>query len=184
MKTIIFFILVIATTVSFASEQLVIGKSKDGNYLMYLPDTIDSRVSQPELLEAIKDLPKSSTLTIMLSGYGGSVAHGLQLMHALASTKAHVKIIVTSPAYSMHAIIACVSNDMTIQPQGLLMFHDYSITVEGKGNEILKNLQALNETLRGVMIATCVRHKVLTVEQVDQIFEGKDVYITSQGVMK
>lgn len=118
---------------------------------------------------------------IHMANFGGSVWTGALLFNAIKLSKAKVITIVEAPSFSMGALLACAGDEIQFQPFSLLMFHTYSASVHGKGNEIKEQVLAFDR-LTANMMQECVRFGILSKQDILNIQNGQDKYVFPQDI--
>lgn len=148
-----------------------------------LPPTLEDNYQIQQLIVGIREMKAEDSLNLYSSGFGGSVMVELKLGNAIEDTKGQVKLIYDGPAYSAHAMLACFAKDIEMRDGSFLMFHNYRISTQlESGEKVEKQLKALNSLTREVFEKKCQSKGLLTSEEIDAIFQGEEIYLTSDQV--
>ena len=150
---------------------------KDNIYHVYLSSSIDEMVYYVDLIKGLKALNKQDKVIIHMANYGGLVHSGVQIINAMKASNALITVEVEGPSYSMGAVITCAGDEIKLHPYTYLMFHHYSGTFSGKGADSRHQIEALDELVRNILVKECIAKGILTLDQVDDIMNGVDVYI-------
>ena|SRR3990167_1232156 len=128
------------------------------------------------LLQGLSIARAQDTVVIRVANFGGSLWVGAILFNSIQSSKAYVIMDVVAPSFSMGAMLACAGKEIRLHPYSMLMYHSGSTQQEGKVSEIQASLNA-SERLVRKMFAQCLRFGILTQEQINEILNGKDIYV-------
>lgn len=147
-------------------------------YRVYLSDSIGKPNSYVGLLDELRGASSTDTIIVYLNGYGGSVNGGLRLTTALNNSAATVVTHVDGNVYSMHAMLTCIGDKKRIASGTHLMFHSYSSGFSGKGSDVTKFYKASDDQFKKYLEDYC--KPILTDEDIANILDGKDVYISAE----
>lgn len=123
----------------------------------------------------MKCLDEDDTLITNINCCGGRIDMGQFLYNALKKCKAHKIMRVTAPSYSMAAVLALAGDDLVLEKHSWLMFHNYSGSSYGKGNEQERHVEAYGKYIRGFFADICT--PFLTKKEMERVFAGEDLYI-------
>lgn len=172
--------------ISFANDFVTLNKDLEGKpntYDVFLGQEIGPAAAYQEIAQVVTSMRPDIALEVYLYGYGGDVFGGQVLMNAFNETPASVHMIVTQPVFSMHAVLACASHKLTMKPGTFLMFHDASASFSGKLSETEAFIKALRE-LDTRLLKICITRGILTDQEVKEIKQGRDVYLSKEVVDK
>lgn len=132
-------------------------------------------------VDRVRKAEKGTTVHIYLSSHGGSVAHMLQIITAIQTSKADVIIHVDGFAFSAAAIITFAGNDVVIPDDALVMFHVARYNTP-KGTVLLP----LNHPVQQHLIKMMDKYAghVLTDLDVRRVLNGEDVFISGKEIKR
>ncbi len=140
-----------------------------------LYDDIDSFDTYSDFFEEMALLTDKDTVTIRINSGGGRIDVGHMIVQTIKDTKAHVICVVTHASYSMASIIALAGDELIMKPHSLLMFHNYSTGMGGKGGELIQGALASDEYIRSIMNDVCT--PFLSRDEMRQIAQDRDIYV-------
>ena len=142
---------------------------------IYLSSDVSYQHHYHRLMNFLRARSKDDLINLYVNNHGGSVHTGLQLIHAIRDSKAHIKAIVDGAVYSMAPIIVLACKDIELRPHAMLMFHDYKAMVFGSGQEILKITEATRKLTTAMLMDAC--HPFLSKAEIKSIASGEDIYV-------
>lgn len=161
-------------------------------YEIRLENEIYSSFYYQDVQAVLQDADKGDIVLFHLHGFGGRVDTVQDLINNIHNTKAYVIMSVEAPVYSGHAYLAVNGNKLIMEKYSYLMFHYSDIlnidcnkdTGTDRGQlksyhcQIHKNTEMYEDT------AMILDMPVLTKQEKNDIFQGKDVYITADEYYK
>ena len=145
---------------------------------------LDGAIKQPEyytpLLEAIYHAEPDDTVVLRIDSYGGSVDGALAIIDALENTAAEVHCYVSGMCASAATIIALSCPNISVSPRSRWMVHHASMGSAGKLGEIISHMQFVDQHIRSIM-KECYEG-FLTPKEIEEVFIGKDIYMTAEEV--
>lgn len=150
------------------------------NYEVYLSDALDEPILYVELITALRQAGPDDTFHIYLNTPGGRMDTGLQLINAMKESAARIVTILDPHAYSMGALLFLCGDELIVPEHGMLMFHNYSSGLIGKGNEQLAEVQAASKSYERVMSRLCL--PFLTKDEIQRILNGQDLWLDSEDI--
>lgn len=163
------------------SFKLFVGNMPGKKYEVYLKGTFEGPETYHKLYHLLEHASRHDEFTFYLNSYGGRLDAGIQFINKLRATKAHTRCIVESSSYSMGAIFPFACKETELREYVTLMFHNFS-TGSGrtKGNEIMLSVGATSAMFKKLLSEVC--GKVLTKDEIINIVEGKDLYLTREEI--
>lgn len=149
---------------------------------VYLGTSVLSSDKYYKLFNILASASSNDEFNIHLNNYGGYVSGGVQLLNALRSTPAKVKMVVAGPVYSMASLLALCVEDVEVHDHTFFMFHDYSGGEFGKGAEMVRSVLNYKEYFKEVL--RDVGRGFLTDQEMEDIYHGIDLYITADDARK
>lgn len=151
-------------------------------YHVYLSDEIDDPIEYVDLLATLRRAEAHDLFYLYLNTPGGRLDTGLQLINAMHSSAARVVTILDPQAYSMGALLFLSGKELIVPDNSMLMFHNYSSGLRGKGNEQLAEVQAASRSFEKVMKKVC--QPFLSADEIRNICNGQDLWLDSDDILK
>ena len=174
-------------TMGLFDEVLGGGSDKDNfaapsgfTYDYYLSGTIESPEHYIDWFHQIRNATASDTVVLHINSAGGSLATALQFFRILGETQASVVASIEGEAMSAATIIMMQADAYLISPHSMFMFHNYSGGTVGKGGEMMDQLEF--ERLWSTNLLHDVYKDFLTLDEVDSMLDGKDLWLTTNEV--
>ncbi len=142
---------------------------------IYLSESVESNHGYAKLCHFLRSTDPGDHTIIYLSNHGGSCASGYQLINAVRQSPGQVHMMVDAPCYSMGALLAVAGDSLQMNPNTLLMFHNYSGGSGGKGREMLDLALQHDVWLQGAVKNTA--YPFLSKKELTDIAADKDVYV-------
>jgi hypothetical protein len=120
---------------------------------------------------------RANTIVLEWEGYGGNVQMGIDFVNAVIDARNQGKFIVFDVqgfAASMHAYSVCYGNAVRMESSALLMFH-----LRAQGKTVDHSQSSKNQA--AIFAQGCVNKGILTTYDVQQIQDGKEVYVDYLG---
>ena len=143
----------------------------------YLSGPIEEPEKYIDMIHRIKIAPEGSQIFIYLNTPGGNLSTGVQIVSAMKSTQASVMVIAEAEVYSLGTIILLSADEIMINDHCLLMFHNMSGSIGGKGNE--QKLQIDATTKWFSQMAHDIYSGFLTASELKRLGNGEDFWFDS-----
>jgi ATP-dependent protease ClpP protease subunit len=147
---------------------------------------LTGEVGEPELyidmVHAIRMAGSEEAVVIHLNTNGGNLATGVQLVNAIEASQAHVICIVEGECHSLGTLIFLAADEFMVHDHCMMMFHNFSGGVFGKGHEQMSQLQATQEWFS--TLARKLYIPFMTEEEFQKILDGQDMWIQSDEIRK
>lgn len=157
-------------------------KANSHHITIFLSSIITDPINYAEALHRIHSATENDVVYIHLNCRGGNLETGIQFINAMKSTAAHVITILDSVAYSLGTLIFLSGDELRVHENCMMMFHNYSSGLWGKGNEMTSEIEALNKWFNKVMKKIAI--PFLTESEVAEVLEGKDLWMDSDEIRK
>ena len=108
-------------------------------------------ISAGFFLEQFAYLDDGKPILIRISSPGGSIADGLDIIKAIQAAKSPVTCLVDNYAASMAALIAAQCPKLVMHKYGLLMFHEYSTSIEGSRKQLKSRMDLIESLWEAIM---------------------------------
>ncbi len=155
-------------------------EAKERHITFYISDNIGDPIDYTDMCYSISMAGPNDVIYLHLNTSGGRVDTGVQIINAIRSTEAHVITIVEAQAHSMGALLFLAGDELVIHDNCLVMFHNYSGGLVGKGNEQLAEIKSTSEWYKKLMKDIC--QPFLKESEISDILEGKDIWMDSDEI--
>ena len=149
---------------------------------IFLSGPIGDPIDYVEMIYKIKQATENDIIYIHLNTNGGNLETGVQILNAIHATSAHVITSLESTAYSLGTLLFLSGNEVQLHENSLMMFHSFSAVMIGKGHEMTSELETLNKWYNKMMKKICV--PFLSIEEVEQIINGKDIWMETDEIKR
>ena len=148
----------------------------------YLSEPIGDPAAYVEMIHRIRSGLPHEVIHIHLNTPGGRLDTGVQIVNAMRLSEAHIVCSLESQAHSLGTLIFLAADEFLVHDNCMMMFHNYSGGIWGKGNEqeaqVVATIKWFSE------IARDVYQPFLTEEEVDSILKGEDLWVHSTDIRK
>lgn len=153
------------------------------HYRLFIDNLIQEGSEIHDLLNVLHDSCDLDTLELRINSAGGYVKHGQQFINVIKDKFKDRSIsILEAEASSMAALMFMATDRRVIYPHSILMIHEVSMYMSGKASESLKQIMITMQTMKAYM------HEIfggmLTVEEVDDVFDGKDFWFNAEDMCR
>lgn len=148
----------------------------------YLCGEIQEPQYYTELFYTLRTAAETDLIYLHINSPGGDFDTGLQIINNMLASEARVVTVLEARAYSMAAFIFLSGDEIVVHDNCQLMFHIYSGSFAGKGNEQLAEVMALGSWFEKVMTRIC--SPFLTTTEINRILKGSDVWMDSDEIRK
>jgi ATP-dependent protease ClpP protease subunit len=151
-------------------------------YEFYLSGEICEPQEYIEWFDTIRNATSADTVRIYINSGGGDLYTTLQFLRVMGETEATIVTSVEGACMSAATMIFLHGHQQEVTPHSLFMFHNYSAGVFGKGGEMYDQLQFERRWSENFMRE--VYADFLTHEEIDSMLHNKDIWMTSDEVVK
>ncbi len=135
-----------------------------------------------ELFYTLRTAGETDLIYLHLNSSGGDFNTGLQIINNILASEARVVTILEARAFSMAALIFLCGDKIVVHDNCQLMFHIYSGSFAGKGNEQQAEIIAVSNWFEKVMERICM--PFLTESEIGKILKGSDVWMDSDEIRR
>jgi ATP-dependent Clp protease protease subunit len=125
---------------------------------------------------------ETDIIYLHLNSPGGDFDTGLQIINNMLASSARVVTVLEARAYSMAAFIFLAGEERVVHDNCQLMFHIYSGSFAGKGNEQQAQVAALSAWFEKVMARLC--SPFLSPAEIQKILKGSDIWMDSDEIRR
>ncbi len=135
-----------------------------------------------ELFYTLRTAGDTDLVYLHLNSSGGDFNTGLQIINNILASEARVVTILEARAFSMAALIFLCGDKLVVHDNCQLMFHIYSGSFAGKGNEQQAEIVAVSNWFEKVMERICM--PFLSENEIGKILKGSDVWMDSDEIRR
>ena len=135
-----------------------------------------------ELFYTLRTAGETDLIYLHLNSSGGDFNTGLQIINNILASEARVVTILEARAFSMAALIFLCGDKLVVHDNCQLMFHIYSGSFAGKGNEQQAEIIAVSNWFEKVMERICM--PFLSESEIGKILKGSDVWMDSDEIRR
>ena len=148
----------------------------------YLTGEICEAQCYTELFHTLRTASSTDLIYLHLNSPGGDLDTGLQIINNMKASPARVVTLLEARAFSMAALIFLCGDELIVHDNCQLMFHTYSGSLAGKGNEQQAELKAISHWFEKVMSRIC--SPFLSDAEIEKILKGGDVWMDSDEIRR
>lgn len=141
----------------------------------YISESIGEPSEYVDIIHRLNTAAEGDVVYFHLNTPGGMLDTGVQMISAMKTTEAHVVTILEGSAFSLGTLIFLAGHEMIVHDHALMMFHNFSSGLCGKGNEMALELQATIEWFASLAQEYYV--PFLTEDEVETIKRGQDKWM-------
>lgn len=135
-----------------------------------------------ELFYTLRTASVTDLIYLHINSSGGEFDTGLQIINNILASEAHVITVLEARAYSMAALIFLSGDELVVHDNCQLMFHIYSGSVAGRGNEQQAEMIAVSNWFEKVMSRLCT--PFLRGGEIARILKGSDEWMDSDEIRR
>lgn len=146
----------------------------------YISGSIQQSHYYTDLFYTLRTATENDLIYLHLNTSGGDFDTGLQIINNMLASEAHVITVLEARAYSMGAFIFLAGDELAVHDNCQLLFHMYSGSFAGKGNEQQAEVLALSNWFEKFMNRIC--QPFLTTSEIKSILKGADLWMDSDEI--
>jgi ATP-dependent protease ClpP protease subunit len=148
----------------------------------YLSSAIEEPEQYVDMVHKIQTAGADEIIYIHLNTPGGHLDTGVQIINAMQSTQAQVTVSIEANCHSLGTLIFLAADEFIVHDNCLMMIHNFSGGVFGKGNEQQSQLEAQIKWFN--TLAKKLYVPFLSVEEFNSIVRGEDLWLQSDDIRK
>lgn len=148
----------------------------------YMIDEIGEPSKYLDLINTLKTAEAHDTIFIYLNTPGGYLNTAIQIMSAMKQCNGTVITSMEGEVCSAGTLIFLSGDKYVIHPNSTFMIHNYSAWMGGKGHEIAAYAKYKEQYAKELM--NDVYKDFLTEDEVEEVLDGKDIWLSSSSVIK
>ena len=146
----------------------------------YLSGVIDSPEKYSAVFAEIRQAPSQDTVYIHINSPGGNAFTAIQFLRVLFETQATTVASIEGMCSSAATMIFLACQHHEITNFSIFMIHNFSAVSMGKGHEIYQNAVHTKDWSEDLM--NKMYKDFLTENEIKEVLEGKDLYLTGDQV--
>lgn len=135
-----------------------------------------------ELFYTLRTASETDIIYLHLNTSGGDFDTGLQIINNMQASSANVVTVLEARAYSMGAFIFLSGDEYIVHDNCQLLFHIYSGSFAGRGNEQQAEVHAVSNWFEKFMTRTC--QPFLSPVEIKDVLKGSDVWMDSDEIRR
>lgn len=148
----------------------------------YLSKEIGAAEGYTDMVHRILTASPADVIFIHLNTPGGHIDTGVQIINAIRNSQAKVVTILESVAYSLGTLIFLAGDEMVVNENCMMMFHNFNGGLSGKGNELVSELQATVEWFAA--IAKDLYIPFMSEDEFNRIVKGEDMWMQTPEIKR
>lgn len=148
----------------------------------YLSEDIGDPCEYTDMVHRISYAEPSDVIYIHLNTNGGQLETGVQIINAMQNSQAKIVTVLESVAYSLGTLIFLAGDQMIVNDNCMMMFHNFRGGVIGKGNELTSQLEATVKWFSA--FAKKIYVPFLTEDEFSRLLRGEDIWMHSPDIRK
>ena len=148
----------------------------------YISEEIGLPSEYIDMIHIIHTADTSDTIFIHLNTPGGVLDTGIQIINAMKNSQATIVTVLEGMAHSLGTLIFLSGEEMVVNDNCMMMFHNFRGGVIGKGNELTSELDATIKWFAA--LAKKIYVPFLSEEELKAIIKGEDIWMDSKEITK
>lgn len=149
---------------------------------VYLSKAIEDPHEYIDIIHRMNTAAPGDVIYFHLNTHGGNLETGVQLINAMSNTAARVVTLLDGVAYSLGTILFLAGDEMVVNDNCMMMFHNFRGGLVGKGQELTAELRATVSWYAS--IARKMYIPFLTEDELERISKGEDIWMQSPEIRK
>lgn len=151
-------------------------------YTIDYDDDITSPSNYREDLFTFRNTTQNDIIKIHINSAGGRLDTLIQLVNGIRSSEAYVIAQLDSCAYSAAGALFLQADEHVVSPNASLMIHESTYGVIDSADKLHKHVDFSRKHLRKCYLD--YYHNFLTVEEIDAVLEGKDMWMDAEEIVE
>lgn len=149
---------------------------------VFLTDVIESPAIYNETCYKLDTASEAEKFYIYINTPGGILDAAIMLVNSIKKSKAHVIAKLSGTVASAGTIITLACDEVEVAPHTAFMVHNYSGGLVGKGHELKAHQEFVDANLNRSF--TDLYGGFLTLTEIKQVINGKDLWMGTEEVLK
>jgi ATP-dependent protease ClpP protease subunit len=151
-------------------------------YSIYIKDSIKEAKNMATLLGVFRSASSYDEITVYLNSSGGWLNTAEQILNAMEDCSAKIITVADGRVASAATLVFMAGDERIIKSNAYFMFHHYSAGVSGKGHEMVQKINFQSAYYPDLLKK--YYKEIFTDEEVKEILEGKDVWMSGKDFQK
>lgn len=148
----------------------------------YMSQLVEEQDKYTELLFRLQTATPDEIVHIHLNTPGGNLETGIQLINSMQISMAHVICSIEGYVASLGPMIFLAADEFVVHDNCLVMIHNYTGGVFGKGHEQIAALEAVTKWTEGISKRLFV--PFISEEEYERVKNGEDLYFQSDEIRR
>lgn len=148
----------------------------------YLSSAIESPEQYVDMIHKIQTAGADEVIYVHLNTPGGQLDTGAQIINAMHSSQAHIIVSIEANCHSLGTLIFLAADEFVVHNNCLMMIHNYSSGIWGKGNEQQSMLDGQMKWFN--TMAKKLYIPFLSAAEYDRVIRGEDLWLQSEDIRK
>lgn len=146
----------------------------------YLSESIGEPSKYTDMIYRITAAGPADTIFIHLNTPGGQLDTGVQIINAMQNSQAKIVTILEGMAHSLGTLIFLAGDEMIVNDNCMMMFHNFNGGLIGKGNELTSQLDATVKWFAS--LAKSIYIPFMTEDEFGRIIRGEDLWMQTPEI--
>ena len=148
----------------------------------YLSNEISDPWDYVKMCHMIQNTEAHDMIHIHLNTPGGDLTTGVQIINSMKATDALVTCSLEGEANSLGSLIFLAADQFLIHDNSLMLIHNLSHSVYGKGRESAQHMEATLKWFEALAYKYYV--PFLTEQEVDDVLDDRDMWLHADDIRK
>jgi ATP-dependent Clp protease protease subunit len=148
----------------------------------YISEAIDDPTQYIDMIHCFNIAGNNDVIYMHLNTEGGRLDTGVQLINAMKNTQAKVVTVLECQAYSLGTLLFLSGQELVVNDNCVMMFHNFKGSVIGKGNELTSQLDATVKWFN--QLAKEIYIPFLSEDEFNRMLKGEDFWMQSSEIRK
>lgn len=149
---------------------------------IYLSGDIKAPENYIEEFQTIREAREGDEITIFINSGGGYLSTAIQYINVIRNCKATVTAVLEGECHSAATLIFLACDSWKVNIGVLMLIHNYYGGAQGKGGDLVDNVQANNRWVRNIM--QIAYQGFLTQEEIDQVTKNQDIWLETDDILE
>lgn len=146
----------------------------------YISDVVGEPIDYVDMIHRIATAGPADVISIHLNTPGGVLDTGVQLINAMHNSQAKIVTSVEGSVKSLGTLIFLAGDEMIVNDNCMMMFHNFNGGLMGKGNELVSELEATIKWF--ATLARDIYIPFMTEDEFTRIARGEDMWMQSTEI--
>jgi len=151
-------------------------------YHVYISTVIGEPSEYTKLINLIRSAGQHDKIYIHLNTPGGDLTTGVQIISAMQNSPAHIVTCIEGEVASLGTLIFLAADEFVVNDNCLMMIHNYSGGIYGKGHEQIAQLTAVTKWFNE--LAQKYYKHFLTAKELKSVEGGEDLWLMASDIRK